>query len=131
MAPTVKLAFFNMASTVAYHGLTVLGWGGITALFSHTALIRHPSYLGLLILSLGWALAFRSGVGVLLAALLIPPLLARIHAEERLLGLSSAKNMMPIAPVPGGLYLGSIETTGRVDNSALCSHYLVCWRFFC
>jgi protein-S-isoprenylcysteine O-methyltransferase Ste14 len=47
--------------------------------------IRHPSYLGLLVISLGWALAFRSGVGVLLAALLIPPLLARIRAEERLL----------------------------------------------
>jgi protein-S-isoprenylcysteine O-methyltransferase Ste14 len=47
--------------------------------------IRHPSYLGLLVNSLGWALAFRSGVSVLLTALLIPPLLARIHAEERLL----------------------------------------------
>ena len=47
--------------------------------------IRNPSYLGLLILSLGWALAFRSGVGVLLAALIIPPLIARIHSEERLL----------------------------------------------
>jgi hypothetical protein len=47
--------------------------------------IRHPSYLGLVVNSLGWALAFRSGVGVLLTALLIPPLLARIHAEERLL----------------------------------------------
>jgi protein-S-isoprenylcysteine O-methyltransferase Ste14 len=47
--------------------------------------VRHPSYLGLLVNSLGWALAFRSGVGVLLAALLIPPLIARIHAEERLL----------------------------------------------
>ena len=47
--------------------------------------IRHPSYLGLLVNSLGWALAFRSGVGVLLTVLLIPPLLARIHAEERLL----------------------------------------------
>jgi protein-S-isoprenylcysteine O-methyltransferase Ste14 len=47
--------------------------------------IRHPSYLGLLVVSLGWALAFRSGVGVLLAALLIPPLLARIGAEEMLL----------------------------------------------
>ena len=47
--------------------------------------IRHPSYLGLLVISLGWALAFRSGVGVLLAALLIPPLLARIRAEEALL----------------------------------------------
>jgi protein-S-isoprenylcysteine O-methyltransferase Ste14 len=47
--------------------------------------IRHPSYLGLLVTSLGWALAFRSGVGVLLTALLIPPLVFRMHAEERLL----------------------------------------------
>jgi len=47
--------------------------------------IRHPSYLGLLVNSLGWGLAFRSGVGVLLTALIIPPLLARIRAEERLL----------------------------------------------
>jgi protein-S-isoprenylcysteine O-methyltransferase Ste14 len=47
--------------------------------------IRHPSYLGLLVNALGWGLAFRSGVGVLLTALLIPPLLARIGAEERLL----------------------------------------------
>ncbi len=48
-------------------------------------IIRHPSYLGLLVNALGWALAFRSGVGVLLTALLIPPLLARIRAEEALL----------------------------------------------
>jgi protein-S-isoprenylcysteine O-methyltransferase Ste14 len=47
--------------------------------------IRHPSYLGLLVNALGWCLAFRSGVGVLLTALIIPPLLARIGAEERLL----------------------------------------------
>jgi protein-S-isoprenylcysteine O-methyltransferase Ste14 len=47
--------------------------------------IRNPSYLGLLVNSLGWALAFRSGVGLVLTALLIPPLFARIHAEERLL----------------------------------------------
>ena len=49
------------------------------------SVIRNPSYLGLLVNSLGWGLAFRSGVGVLLTALLIPPLLARIGAEERLL----------------------------------------------
>ena len=47
--------------------------------------IRHPSYLGLLINSLGCSLAFRSGVGVFLTLLLIPPLLARINAEENLL----------------------------------------------
>src|SRR5271155_127895 len=46
---------------------------------------RPPSYLGLLVNSLGWALAFRSGVGLLLTALLIPPLVARIRAEEKLL----------------------------------------------
>jgi protein-S-isoprenylcysteine O-methyltransferase Ste14 len=49
------------------------------------SVIRHPSYLGLLVNSLGWGLAFRSGVGVLLTALSIPPLLARIRAEEMLL----------------------------------------------
>ena len=47
--------------------------------------IRNPSYLGLLILSLGWALAFRSGVGALLAALNIPPLVSRMRSEEALL----------------------------------------------
>ena len=47
--------------------------------------IRHPSYFGLLVNSLGWALAFRSGAGLLLTALTIPPLVARIRAEERLL----------------------------------------------
>lgn len=48
-------------------------------------IIRHPSYLGLIINAFGWALAFRSLVGVLLTALLLVPLLARIRAEERLL----------------------------------------------
>jgi protein-S-isoprenylcysteine O-methyltransferase Ste14 len=49
------------------------------------SVIRHPSYLGLFVNSLGWGLAFRSGVGVLLTALALLPLLARIRAEERLL----------------------------------------------
>jgi protein-S-isoprenylcysteine O-methyltransferase Ste14 len=48
-------------------------------------LIRHPSYLGFIVASLGWGLAFRSRVGVLLAALTVPVLLARIRAEEALL----------------------------------------------
>jgi protein-S-isoprenylcysteine O-methyltransferase Ste14 len=47
--------------------------------------IRHPSYLGLFVLSLGWALAFRSGVGVVLAVLSLAVVLARIESEERLL----------------------------------------------
>jgi len=47
--------------------------------------IRHPSYLGLLVMALGWALAFRSGAGVLLVAITLMPLIARIRAEEALL----------------------------------------------
>jgi protein-S-isoprenylcysteine O-methyltransferase Ste14 len=47
--------------------------------------IRHPSYLGLLVNTLGWALAFRSGVGMLLTALVLLPLIARIRSEEALL----------------------------------------------
>ena len=47
--------------------------------------VRNPSYLGLLIASLGWVLTFRAGVGVLLVASLLVPLVARIRAEERLL----------------------------------------------
>jgi len=47
--------------------------------------IRNPSYLGLLVNAVGWGLAFRSAIGVLLALLNIPPLLARIRSEERLL----------------------------------------------
>jgi protein-S-isoprenylcysteine O-methyltransferase Ste14 len=47
--------------------------------------IRHPSYLGLLLATLGWVLVFRSGIGLLLMLpfLLIGP--ARLDAEEALL----------------------------------------------
>ena len=48
-------------------------------------LVRHPSYLGMLAMTLGWGLAFRSWLGVILAALTILPLIARVQAEERLL----------------------------------------------
>ena len=47
--------------------------------------LRNPSYLGMLVIAVGWALAFRSGVGLLLATLTVIPLIARIHAEEALL----------------------------------------------
>jgi len=69
----------RFSGLVAIQPVHTLVTGGIYGV------IRHPSYLGLLINSLGWSLAFRSGVGVLLTVLLIPPLLARIDAEENLL----------------------------------------------
>jgi protein-S-isoprenylcysteine O-methyltransferase Ste14 len=68
-----------------FSGLVAIQPGHTLVTTGIYGLIRHPSYLGLLIISLGWGLAFRSGVGVLIAALLIPPLVARIEAEERLL----------------------------------------------
>ena len=68
-----------------FSGLVAIQPGHRLVTGSVYSVIRHPSYLGLLVNSLGWALAFRSGVGVLLTALTVPPLLARIRAEERLL----------------------------------------------
>ena len=68
-----------------FSGLVAIQPGHMLVTSSIYQVIRHPSYLGLLVNSLGWALAFRSGVGILLTALLVPPLLARMHAEERLL----------------------------------------------
>jgi protein-S-isoprenylcysteine O-methyltransferase Ste14 len=47
--------------------------------------IRHPSYLGLIVMMFGWALAFRSVLGVVLAALTVVPLIARMNSEEALL----------------------------------------------
>jgi protein-S-isoprenylcysteine O-methyltransferase Ste14 len=49
------------------------------------SIVRNPSYLGLLVNALGWGLAFRSAIGVLLAMLNVPPLLARMRSEEMLL----------------------------------------------
>jgi hypothetical protein len=47
--------------------------------------IRHPNYLGLLLGLFGWALVFHSGVGVLVALLLLlPPLVAYMNSEEAL-----------------------------------------------
>ena len=68
-----------------FSGLVAIQPGHTLATRGVYGVIRHPSYLGLLVNSLGWVLAFRSGVGLLITALMIPPLLARIGAEERLL----------------------------------------------
>jgi protein-S-isoprenylcysteine O-methyltransferase Ste14 len=91
----VGVALFAAGGALRIWPVFVLGerFSGLVAIQPGHALvtggifgvIRHPSYLGLLINSLGWSLAFRSAVGVILTALLIPPLLARISAEENLL----------------------------------------------
>jgi protein-S-isoprenylcysteine O-methyltransferase Ste14 len=60
--------------------------------------IRNPSYLGMIITPLGWVLTFRSTVGVLLVVSLFVPLVARIRAEERLLGSHFGQNTRHTAP---------------------------------
>lgn len=49
------------------------------------SLVRNPSYLGMLTNMVGWGLAFRGWAGVVVAAALLVPLVARIRSEERLL----------------------------------------------
>jgi protein-S-isoprenylcysteine O-methyltransferase Ste14 len=68
-----------------FSGLVAIQPGHTLVTTGLYSVVRNPSYLGMLVLSLGWALAFRSGVGVLLAALTLVPLIARIRAEETLL----------------------------------------------
>ena len=47
--------------------------------------VRHPSYTGLLVRSLGWALVFRSLVGLLAWLVLLGFLVGRMNHEERVL----------------------------------------------
>ena len=68
-----------------FSGLVAIQPGHTLVTTGVYSVIRNPSYLGLLVNSLGWGLAFRSGVGVILTAIMLPPLIARIDAEERLL----------------------------------------------
>ncbi len=68
-----------------FSGLVAIQPGHTLVTTGVYGVIRHPSYLGLLINALGWSLAFRAGVGVLLTALMIAPLVARMNAEEKLL----------------------------------------------
>ena len=68
-----------------FSGLVAIQRGHTLVTSGVYGVIRHPSYLGLLVNSLGLDLAFRSGVGLVITALTLVPLLARIHAEERLL----------------------------------------------
>src|ERR1700729_3226327 len=78
LAPVFVLGrrFSGLVAIQSGHRLVTNGLYGV---------IRHPSYLGLFVSVLGWALAFRSGVGVIIAVMMLVVLLARIKSEERLL----------------------------------------------
>ena len=68
-----------------FSGLVAIQKGHTLETHGLYGVIRNPSYLGLLTTSIGWAMAFRSGVGMLLALSLLVPPVARMHAEERML----------------------------------------------
>lgn len=70
-----------------FSGLVAIQPGHTLVTTGLYAVIRHPSYLGLLVGSLGWGLAFRSGVGILLTLLFVAAIAARITSEEALLHL--------------------------------------------
>lgn len=91
----IGVALFAVGGVVRLWPVFVLGrrFSGLVAIQQgHTlvtggiyGVIRNPSYLGLILSILGFVLAFRSLVGVLLGACIVPPLIARIHAEEAML----------------------------------------------
>jgi protein-S-isoprenylcysteine O-methyltransferase Ste14 len=91
----VGVAIFTAGSGLRLWPVFVLGdrYSGLVAIQpGHTlvttgvyGVIRNPSYAGLLVGLVGWALAFRSGLGLLLTAMMVPPLVARIRAEEKML----------------------------------------------
>ncbi|MBV9233105.1 MAG: isoprenylcysteine carboxylmethyltransferase family protein [Candidatus Eremiobacteraeota bacterium] len=68
--------FSGLVAIQRNHQLVTTGLYGV---------IRHPSYAGLLISSVGWSLAFRSGAGLILTAVLLFATIGRIEAEEALL----------------------------------------------
>lgn len=68
-----------------FSGLVAIQKGHVLETRGIYALIRNPSYLGLIITNFGWGLVFRGWSGLLLAALLLVPLVARIRSEERML----------------------------------------------
>lgn len=91
----IGVILFAIGGALRIWPVYVLGnrFSGLVAIQSHHelvtsgvyAVIRHPSYAGLLINSVGWSLAFRSVAGLILTAILVFVIVARIRAEESFL----------------------------------------------
>ena len=91
----IGIVVFTFGGALRLYPIFVLGrrFSGLVAIQEgHTLVtddiyryVRNPSYLGLLINMLGWALTFRSGVGMVIVLLVLLVLLARMSSEEHLL----------------------------------------------
>jgi len=95
LARYTGLILFAVGSLVRLVPVFVLGnrFSGLVAIQENHELattgpyrlIRHPSYLGLILALFGWALVFRSIFGLILAVLTLPILVARMNSEEAFL----------------------------------------------
>jgi protein-S-isoprenylcysteine O-methyltransferase Ste14 len=92
-----------------FSGLVAIQPGHTLVTSGIYGVIRNPSYLGLLVNSLGWAMTFRSGVGVLLTALLMAPLLARTVRKRGCCACTLATSTMSTAPGHHGWFPDSIR----------------------
>ncbi len=89
------LAFFLIGGMIRVAAVFALGHrfsGLVTVQEQHELkmdglyrVIRHPSYTGLILGTLGWCLIFRGGIGLLLLLVMLVAIIARIQAEERFL----------------------------------------------
>src|SRR5262249_18706944 len=68
-----------------FSGLVAIQEGHELVIGGLYAVIRHPSYLGLLVTLVGWVLTFRGACGGAAPLFFTPPLVARMNAEEALL----------------------------------------------
>src|SRR5262249_16833592 len=99
--------------------------------------IRHPSYLGLLVNSLGWAFVFRAGSGLLLMARMIPQIPSAVVAAEAWGGSGDRVwvrwriRRVPWAHLAADSWVVLAERTARIHRhpAGHCGDALrVCWR---
>ena len=89
----VGLALFLIGGTIRTASIITLGhrFSALVAIQENHKLqteglyrvVRHPSYLGLLLSTAGWCLVFNSALGLLLTVSMLVPLVGRIRAEEK------------------------------------------------
>ena len=91
----VGIVLYTLGGILRLYPVFVLGnrFSGLVAIQpGHTlvtsgiySVIRHPSYLGMIINIIGFALIFRSQAGLLISLLFLIPLIGRINSEEKML----------------------------------------------
>jgi protein-S-isoprenylcysteine O-methyltransferase Ste14 len=95
VTPYVGLALLTLGGVLRTMPVFILGrrFTGLVAIQEGHQLVtrglyhyvRHPSYAGMLLYTVGYVLVFRCWLGLLLVAALVPVLVARMNAEEALL----------------------------------------------